>query len=57
MAEGTGAGQRQAEIKLDQCWIDNVSKPVPLGGELTMITVSGGAQSALGNEFVTWWTN
>lgn len=57
MQEGTNSGQRQAQIKLANCWIDNVSKPVPVGNELTLLTITGGARSALNNNFVTWWTN
>ena len=56
-AEGTNATQRQAEIKLDQCWITSLGKPVSLGSELTLLTVTGGAKSSLSNAFVTWWTN
>ena len=57
LAEGTSAGQRQAEIKLDQCWINDTIKSISLGDDLVLIVCNGGAKSSLSNVFVTWWTN
>jgi hypothetical protein len=57
MAEGTSASQRQAEIKLDDCWINTPIKTISLGGDVIMLVVNGGAKSAHTNKFVEWWTN
>lgn len=56
-SQGSSSGDRNAEIKLDQCIIENISKPINYGsGDAVLLTFSGRAKTALSNVFVTYWT-
>lgn len=49
-------GTKNATIWLDQCSIDDISKPQSLGGGLVILTFNGTARSGRGNVPIEWWT-
>lgn len=51
-----GASGKQADIKLANCIIEDISKPVGSTRELVKVTFTGRAKTANSNVFVEWWT-
>jgi len=41
---------------LDQCSIDDISKPIALGGDLVLMSFNGTAREGKNNDPITWWT-
>jgi hypothetical protein len=49
-------GSNYANIWLDQCVIDRISKPAQLGGGLVILTFEGTAFYGRDNKPIQWWT-
>lgn len=59
LSEGAGSGNRNAQIKLSNCAINDISKPISLGANLVELTINGTAKAATTdtvNKFVKYWT-
>jgi len=54
--EGSSSADRNAYVWLDQCSIDDIGKPVAIGGELVVLEVSGTAKTGRSNAPISWWT-
>lgn len=49
-------GSNYANIWLDQCSIDRISKPQSVGGGVVVLTIEGTARQGRSNAPITWWT-
>lgn len=49
-------GTNSATIWLDNCSIDNLSKPINLNGGLVLLSVAFTAKSAKDNALIKWWS-
>lgn len=49
-------GSNYAYLQLDECAIDNISKPSSLGGGLVLLNFNGTARKGLGNVPIEWWS-
>jgi hypothetical protein len=49
-------GSNYANLQLDECSIDQISKPASLGGGLVRLAIEGTAREGLGNVPIKWWT-
>lgn len=57
-SQGSATGDRNAEIKLDQCIIDSIQKPVAYGSnDVVLLTWVGRAKTSHTNKFVEWWVS
>lgn len=56
-SQGSSTGHRNATIKLDQCMIEEISKPIQWGSsDVVLLNFSGRAKTSHTNVFATWWT-
>ena len=56
-SSGDASSDRKAEIKLDHCMIDSISKPIAIGtGDVVLLNITGRSKTSHTNKFVTWWT-
>jgi len=60
-SQGSSSGDKKAEIYLDQCMIESISKPITMGtGDVVLVTFSGRAKTSgktgASNVFAKWWT-
>lgn len=55
-SEGAASGNRNAYIWLDQCCLDEMSKPVTVGEGLVEVTFRGWAETGRSNTPLSWWT-
>lgn len=56
LSEGSSSTNRNATIWLDNAAVDSIGKPVSLGGELVIYTISGHAKSGRSSTPIKWWT-
>ena len=49
-------GSNYAYLQLDECAIDEISKPSNLGGGLVLLTFKGTAREGKGNVPIEWWS-
>jgi len=49
-------GSKYANLQLDECAIDRISKPNALGGGLVMLTFEGTARQGKSNQPIVWWS-
>lgn len=59
MQEGTGSGDRRAQILLSDCSINDISKPINIGENLVELTINGAAKIGTNdttNKPIKWWT-
>ena len=55
--EGAVAGDRRSYIRLDQCIIESMNKPINIGNnDLVLITFNGRAKTSKTNKFAEWET-
>lgn len=56
--EGGGSGDRHAEVKLDQCIISDIQRPIDIGaGDLVLVTFVGNAKTSKGDILATYHVN
>lgn len=59
LAEGTASGDRQAQILLSDCAINEISKPINIGDNIVELTINGTAKKGTTdttNRPIKWWT-
>lgn len=56
LTEGASVGNRTVNLKLDQCSLDTMTKPITLGGGLVQATFTGTAKTGLSSVPVEWYT-
>lgn len=59
LSEGATSGKRNAQVKLSQCSINDISKPITLGENIIELTINGQAKYGTTdtvNKPIKWWT-
>jgi len=59
LSEGSATGNRNAQIKLSDCSINDISKPVNIGENIVELTINGSAKRGTTdtvNKPFKWWT-
>jgi hypothetical protein len=59
LSEGATSGLRNAQVKLSNCSINDISKPINIGDNIVELTINGAAKSATTdtvNKPFKWWT-
>lgn len=54
LKEGDGAGDRKANVWLDQCVLTNRTSAISLGGDVVQVTYNGFAKEGKSNEPIYW---
>jgi len=57
-SEGSGSGNRNAELLLSNCSINDISKPINIGDNIVELTINGAAKKGTTdtvNKPVKWW--
>ena len=60
LSEGATSGLRNAQIKLSNCAINDISKPINIGDNIVELTINGTAKSGTldtTNRPIKWWTS
>lgn len=59
LSEGSVVGDRNAQIKLSDCSINDISKPINVGDNIVELTINGAAKKGTTdttNRPIKWWT-
>ena len=59
LSEGAGAGDRNAQILLSDCSINDISKPISISDNIVELTINGAAKigtTLTVNKPIKWWT-